>query len=106
VKQIFAVILPSLLLLSCVSTEKKSAPLPTTAMASASGTTLPTLQRGHALFISQCTRCHEAQLPATVQAKDWHTVLPGMAWNAGLKPQDERAILAYILAAKSASPGS
>jgi cytochrome c5 len=93
-------------LLSCASLEKKSAPLPTAAMATTSGTDLSTLQRGHALYNSHCTRCHEPQLPATVQAADWHIVLPGMAWNAGLKPREERAILAYILAAKSAAPGS
>ena len=75
-------------------------------MAAASGATLPTLQRGHALYTSHCGRCHEPQLPASVQTADWHIVLPGMAWNAGLKKQDERALLAYILAAKSSSPGS
>lgn len=69
-------------------------------MAQGSGENLATLQRGHALFLSHCGRCHEPQMPASVSAADWHVVVPGMAWNAGLAKADEAAILKYLLAAQ------
>lgn len=73
-------------------------------MATASGKDLRTLQRGHTLYVSHCGRCHEPQLPATVNAADWHIVVPGMAWNAGLRKHQEQDVLHYILAAKTATP--
>ena len=78
----------------------KQAPLPSADMAARSGKRLETLQRGHAVFLAQCTRCHEAKLPETISHEDWHLVVPGMAWNAGISKADEKAVLAYLLAAK------
>lgn len=73
-------------------------------MAQKSGANLATLDHGYALFLSHCGRCHEPQMPSTVSAADWHTVVPGMAWNAGLTKTDEKAILTYLLAAKKIAP--
>ena len=39
-------------------------------------------------------------MPADVSKADWHVVVPGMAWNAGIPPADEKALTAYLLAAK------
>lgn len=65
-----------------------------------SGTAQTTLVRGHAIYVSQCGRCHERVMPKDVTREDWHMVVPGMAWNAGISKADERALTAYILAAK------
>lgn len=75
-------------------------PLPSPEMAGRSGKPLSTLQRGHAVYLAQCTRCHEAKLPETISHEDWHVVVPGMAWNAGISKADEKAVLSYLLAAK------
>ncbi len=74
--------------------------LPSVEMASRSGKPLTTLQRGHSVYLAQCTRCHEAKLPESISHEDWHVVVPGMAWNAGISKADEKAVLAYLLAAK------
>jgi hypothetical protein len=37
--------------------------------------------------------------PADVSREDWHVVVPGMSWNAGISEADEQALGAYILAA-------
>ncbi len=86
------------LLASCAG--PKQAPLPSAEMSARSGKPLTTLQRGHAVYLAQCTRCHEAKLPETISHEDWHIVVPGMAWNAGISKSDEKAVLAYLLAAK------
>jgi orotidine-5'-phosphate decarboxylase len=70
-------------------------------MARASGVELVKLTRGHEVYMSDCTRCHEAKMPSEVSGEDWHIVVPGMAWNASISEVDEEAVLAYILAAKA-----
>jgi cytochrome c5 len=70
-------------------------------MAEASGVPLVDLRRGNALYVSKCGRCHELIAPKEVKTADWHLVLPGMCWNAGLEEADEKQIMKYILAAKS-----
>lgn len=92
----------SFLLAACApQTLEQKTPIATAEMAQRSQQPLGTLQRGRALYIAHCGRCHEHQLPASVSSEDWHVVAPGMAWNAGLNKSDERAVLAYLLAATS-----
>lgn len=92
-------LLPFLLLLlaSCAAT--RTAPIPDAAMATRSGTKVTTLQQGHAVYLAHCGRCHEPILPKDVSKEDWHVVAPGMAWNAGISTDDEKALTAYLLAA-------
>jgi len=70
-------------------------------MAEAHGVRLEVLQRGHGLYLTQCGSCHELIAPDQVEISDWHLVVPGMCWNAGLTRGDEALILKYVLAAKS-----
>lgn len=90
-----------LLLVSCVSKWEKIAPPVTPLMASKSGTDEGTLQIGRATYIAHCGRCHEHQVPNSVSDDDWHVVVPGMAWNASLNKEQEVAVRAYLIAAKS-----
>ena len=76
------------------------APEPSDEMAKLSGTSAEQLKRGHEIYQTQCSRCHVPMLPDQVTEGDWHIVVPGMAWNAGISHEDEEAVLAYILAAK------
>lgn len=69
-------------------------------MADASGKDLAMLEKGHRVFMANCLRCHEAMMPEDVSREDWHLVVPGMSWNAGISEADEEALLAYILAAR------
>lgn len=76
------------------------APAPTAQMSEKSGEDLAVLERGYSVYNAQCTRCHEAIMPADISSKEWHVLTPGMAWNAGLSEADEEAVLKYILAAR------
>lgn len=69
-------------------------------MAEASGVPLETLQRGNGVFLTQCGQCHLLVPPDKLKTSDWHLVIPGMCWNAGLTQADEALILKYVLAAK------
>jgi cytochrome c5 len=89
--------LPCLLLAACAPA---TAPIPDAAMALRSGEKYETLQRGHSVYLAHCGRCHEPILPDDVSKADWHVVVPGMSWNAGISADDEAALTAYILAAK------
>ncbi len=86
---------------SCASQWDKIAPTVTPAMAHKSGRSEGTLQMGRATYMAHCGRCHEHQLPESVSDDDWHVVVPGMAWNASLNKQQEDAVRAYLIAAKS-----
>lgn len=79
----------------------ENAPVPDTAMAIRSNTSLDTLQTGHGVYMRKCGECHTHLLPDEISSKDWHIVVPGMAWNAGITPVEEKALLEYIIAAKS-----
>ena len=91
------VLLSCVLFASCAAT--KTAPIPDPAMASRSKVSVTTLQKGHAVYLAHCGRCHEPILPKDVSKEDWHVVAPGMAWNAGISAADEKALTAYLMAA-------
>lgn len=75
-------------------------PNPTPEMASASGTPLETLQRGHVIYMLNCGECHTYMLPEDLFVDEWQDAIPDMITHAGLAPADEKAVLAYVLAVK------
>ena len=89
-----------MVLAGCASPVVELPPAPTEEMVRVSGVEAETLLRGRGVYLSNCTRCHEPMMPEDVSREDWHVVVPGMAWNAGVSSADEEAVLAYILAAK------
>lgn len=75
-------------------------PVPDQVMAERSGVTMETLRQGHAVYRTECARCHDPIMPENVSDDDWHLVVPGMAWNAGISKKDEDAVMKYIMAVK------
>ena len=100
-KLLAAVVVVSALVIGACSTKSSNAevPVPTAKMAKASGKPLDTLGNGYSLFQVNCAQCHELKMPKDMRVDEWHSIVPGMAWNAGLKKEDEQAILAYLVAA-------
>jgi hypothetical protein len=76
-------------------------PVPGEAMAMTSGKSLETLRQGYGVYLTQCGSCHELVHPDRVKTSDWHLLVPGMCWNAGLTKADEALVLQYVLAARS-----
>jgi len=98
--KLIGITLSSVIIAACVSQHsdlKKN--LPTQAMASATHSNLEEIGEGHAIYMRHCSQCHEPKLPSTIPSKVWHVIVPGMAWNAGLSPKEEKQVDAYIKAA-------
>ncbi len=72
-------------------------------MAAASGQPVERLEHGRAIYMGDCARCHVPLMPDRLDRDDWHVVVPGMAWNAGISEADEEALTAYLLAARAMS---
>lgn len=92
--------LPALAFIFLAACAPSTPPVPDAAMSTQAKVKLETLQRGHTVYLSHCGRCHEHILPKEVSHADWHVVVPGMSWNAGISASDESALTAYLLAAK------
>lgn len=75
-------------------------PNPSPAMAAKSGTPLTTLQHGHVTYMLKCGECHNYMLPDQIDVDEWEDAMPKMIRHAGLAPEDEKAVLAYVLAVK------
>lgn len=75
-------------------------PNPTPEMAKASGQSLETLQRGHETYMLQCGQCHNYMLPKDLFIDEWQDAVPEMIGHAGLSTDDEKAVLAYVIAVK------
>lgn len=80
-------------------------PVPSAKMARDSGKPLDTLGKGYSLFQLHCAQCHELKvteklkMPDNTHMEQWHAIVPGMAWDVGLKKGDEEAVIVYIEAA-------
>lgn len=75
-------------------------PNPTAQMAKASGTPLDELQRGHSIYMLQCGQCHNYMIPEDLFEDEWEDAMPTMIRHAGMNSEDEKAVLAYVLAVK------
>ncbi|WP_353568760.1 hypothetical protein [Haloferula sargassicola] len=75
-------------------------PNPSPEMAKASGTPLETLQHGHVIYMLKCGECHAYQLPKDLFIDEWEDAMPKMITHAGLDKEDEKAVLAYVVAVK------
>lgn len=69
-------------------------------MAARYETSLEVLEIGHGTYMRKCGECHLHILPDEVSSEDWHVVLPGMAWNAGIEPAEEAALEVYLDSAR------
>jgi len=76
-------------------------PNPTPAMANKSGTSLEKLQHGHVTYMLKCGECHAYKIPKDLDVDEWEDAMPKMIRHAGLAPEDEKAVLAYVIAVKA-----
>ena len=75
-------------------------PNPTPAMAAKSGTPLDRLKHGHVTYMLKCGECHNYMIPKDLDVDEWEDAMPKMIRHAGLAEDDEKAVLAYVLAVK------
>ena len=79
------------------------------ACASALPPAAPETESGRTLYAGKCHGCHRLYAPSRVAPDKWPALMDKMAIKAKLTPEEEQAILAYVLSAapaKKAEPGS
>ena len=63
------------------------------------------LERGYAIHQAKCAKCHSFENPADHEISDLkYEIMPEMAKKAKLNAADEKAVLAYLLAARKMPP--
>ncbi len=72
------------------------------ACASALPPATPETEGGRALYAGKCHSCHRLYAPSRVAPEKWPALMDKMAVKAKLTPDEEQAILAYVLSAAPA----
>ena len=72
------------------------------ACASALPPATPETEGGRALYSGKCHSCHRLYAPSRVSPEKWPALMEKMAVKAKLTPEEEKEILAYVLAAAPA----
>lgn len=86
--------------LSACTLQKSNDPFsPTSQMAKSANKPIADLGKGYGIFMRQCSQCHDKRIPNQIPTKEWHKIVPGMAWNAGLSVEERRLVTDYIVAA-------
>ncbi len=63
---------------------------------------LAILREGRTLFVHRCIECHTLPVLWHYRTEDWPEIVSSMSHRASLKPAEREAIVAYILAVRSA----
>ncbi len=97
----FALILGVAALTGCMSLEEMAPPVaaPMVQAAAAHGADAGTLERGRAIYLNQCIKCHTVEPVNKYSLTKWDEILPEMADESKLTPQQRAEVKAYILAA-------
>ena len=86
-------------IVACTNGHSNDPFAPSPELAKLSGKPIEDLGKGHSIFMRQCMQCHEKRIPNEIPTEEWHVIVPGMAWNAGLSPEEERLVTDYVVAA-------
>ncbi|MDE0594589.1 MAG: hypothetical protein OSB65_05025 [Roseibacillus sp.] len=78
---------------------KMVAPEATPAMAQRAGASLEQIGMGYWIFQRKCLECHQARVPKEPTDANWHPIMDGMTWSAGLARDESEALFAYLRAA-------
>lgn len=61
------------------------------------------LTTGRSLFVSRCAHCHTLPTVGEQSREDWPDIVTAMSTRSGLKAEQSKSVLAYILAAQAAT---
>ena len=102
-KKLSMLVVLGCLLVSCESTNY--VPPVTSQMATArkrQHVDLAMLREGRTLVVHRCIECHTLPVLWRYTIEDWPNIVDSMSHRASLKPAEHEAIVAYILAVRSA----
>jgi hypothetical protein len=99
----FVPLLAVLVLGGCAALETTAPPV-TSAMAGGAGVSTSDLVAGRQLLATRCTSCHSLEPIAKYTPEEWRENVRSMADRSGLNAGEERAITAYLVAARKTLP--
>jgi mono/diheme cytochrome c family protein len=73
-------------------------------MAATAGQPFSVLEHGRQLYGGACSACHAPYPAANYSSPQWHDLIADMGERAKLSSADSNAVLAYVLAARAATP--
>jgi mono/diheme cytochrome c family protein len=85
-----------LIVAGCVSMETT---VPPVATLSVRGKDTAMLESGRRIYLDNCTRCHVAEPVGKFSVARWPGIIADMGARSHLSPEQNRAVLAYVLAA-------
>jgi mono/diheme cytochrome c family protein len=59
-------------------------------------TASPQLERGRLIYVTKCAACHAPEPVHKYSAAKWEKIIPDMAEDTKLNPQDVAAVAAYV----------
>lgn len=84
----------------CLTTEQMAPPVQSLAPSAAgAGLDLAKLQRGRHIYLTDCARCHAVEPIDNYSRSKWLQILPEMAEESELTPDETDDVETYILAA-------
>lgn len=90
------------LALSGCGTLETTAPPVTETLSRGAGVSSEELKSGRKLLALRCTSCHSLEPIAKYTPDEWRENVRAMSARAGLSPAEERAVTAYLVAARKA----
>ena len=93
------VALVALALGACVSMQQLAPPVDAemAALGNELGHGSESLQRGRAVYLSRCVACHSLEPILRYPVADWQGIIPDMAEEAKLEPQQTQDLRHYVL---------
>lgn len=98
------ILLFALALCGCGSIETTAPPVTDALSRGAGGVPAEELKSGRKLLALRCTSCHSLEPIAKYTPDEWRENVRAMAARAGLSPAEERAVTAYLVAARKVLP--
>ena len=64
--------------------------------------TAETVEQGRQVFLEHCDKCHGYAALEAVREAEWPSIVTRMSSRAGIKkPEEQKALLAFVLAART-----
>ncbi|MCI0631254.1 MAG: cytochrome c [Phycisphaerales bacterium] len=94
----------ALMIGACATIEELAPPVDDTMLRAAGvdQTAAAQIERGRALYVTDCVRCHSPEPVMRYSAQQWRQIIPRMATEAALREEDRAAVEAYVMVVLSA----
>lgn len=93
----------ALVLAGCMTLEEMAPPVdgPMAQASMTGGHNMERLWRGREIYIGQCAKCHNVEPIGRYSASEWQKILPEMAEETKLTPEQAADVHTYVMTARA-----